>query len=338
MTNNNQNEQKKQTEKQNEQKNEKQNIKQQVNSAKKSTMDLEKLKKEYSLQLNAYKQAVADYTSYLQQNASNTESNSSPKYAVIPEKTFWGTGQPGNSSVSANVTVEKCKALCASNSKCSGATFSPDFYGNSRCWLRSGESDLSPGIPAFKMSAIIPEAQKYLLTIERTNKKLIQTNEQIQKIIKISEPVYNDIKTESREQNKELIQNYTQLISEREKIEEMLQAYQDLDETEKQGEIKITQNYYSYFLLVAIVVGAVILLYNFSDIFTNNQNPYPQNSFPEGAPSSTNKYYIILLIIIVILIINSYTTIKNTATDVSNGTYDSVNSIFSSIFGNFSSN
>jgi hypothetical protein len=314
--------------------NEKQ-ITQHVNSAKKTTIDLEKLKKDYSLQLSAYKQAVADYTSYLQQNANKKSNKSLPNYIVIPGKKFWGTGQAGAQSVYNGVTVEKCKALCASNSKCNGATFSPDANGKSTCWLRRGEGELTPALDTDK--AIIPEAQKYLLTIESVNKKLIQTNEQIQKIIKQSTPLYNTIKTEGSKQNKELIQNYSQLISEREKIEKMLEKYQDLDETEKEGGIKITQNYYSYILLVAITIGAVILLYKFSGIFTNDENSYSQNSFYDDAQPSTNKYYIILIIIILILVINSYTTIKSTASNVSNGTYDSLSSIFSSISGIFSS-
>ena len=44
-------------------------IKKNREEAKASIMNLEKLKMEYSLQLNAYKQAIADYINYLQQNA-----------------------------------------------------------------------------------------------------------------------------------------------------------------------------------------------------------------------------------------------------------------------------
>ncbi len=314
----------------------KQNIKQQVDSAKKTTLNLEKLKKDYSLQLSTYKQAVADYTSYLQQNANKTVDKSSPNYIVIPGKKFWGTGQAGAQSVYNGVTVEKCKALCASNSKCSGATFSPDANGKAMCWLRSGEGELTPALDTDK--AIIPEAKKYLLTIESANKQLIKTNSEIQKIIKQTTPLYNTIKSEGQEQNKELIQSYTQLISEREKIEEMLLAYQDLDAAAKQGDIKITQSYYSYFLLVVIAVGAIIILYKFSGIFTSDQNVYPQNNVPDVVTSSINKYYIILIIIIIIIIITSYTSIKNTASNVSNGTYDSITSMFSGISSIFSSN
>ena len=308
----------------------KQNIKQDVNSAKKTAMDLEKLKKEYSLQLNAYKQAVADYANNLKQN---TNKDSLSKYATIPEKAFWGTGSAGNDSYHAKVTVEKCKALCASNSKCTGATFIPSSTGDTTCFLRTGEGDLSPGS---YYVGIIPESQKYLLTVESINKQLIKTNKQIQQIIKQSKPVYDSIKIKSQAQNKELIKGYTQLIGERDKIEEMLKAYQDLDESEKEGEITITKNYYSYILLVAIMAGAFILLYTFSSTLPNQQNTYMPN-LPNDGSSSTSKYYILLIIIIVILIITSYTNIKSTASNVSSSTYNSISSLFSNMSSIFSS-
>ena len=318
---------------QNQPENQPEKPKQQISSAKTNTMDLEKLKKEYSLQLNAYKQAVADYTNYLQ-NSNNTN-NSSTNYVVMPGKQFWGTGQADSQSVYNGVDVEKCKALCSSTSKCTGATFNPDVNGQAMCWLRTGEGDLTSALDTD--NAIIPEGQKYLLTIESINNTLIKINQQIQQIIKQSTPLYDSIKIEDQAQNKELIKSYTKLIIERDKIEEMLKSYQDLDESEKQGEITITQQYYSYILLVVIVLGAIILLYSFSGTFSNEQNVYSQN-IPDNSESSTNKYYIILIIIIVILIITSYTNIKTTAVNVSTGTYNSISSFFSNITAIFSSN
>jgi hypothetical protein len=336
----------KQNQQQNQQQQLKQNQKQNdhdekldVNSAQTTVMDLEKLKTDYSLQLNAYKQAVADYDNYLKQNPENAD-NTSTNYAVIPGKQFWGTGQADAKGGYSGVNIEKCKALCASNSKCSGATFSPDTNGQTMCWLRTGEGDLSPALDTD--NALIPESQKYLLTIESINKQLIQTNEQIQKIVQQSESVYDSIKTDGQAQSTELIQSYTQLTNERDKITEKLKAYKVLDESEEKGKISITQNYYSYILLVIIAIGAIIILYNFSGIFSSESSGTETSgteltSSDDGA-SSSNKYYIILIIIIVIIIVASYGNIKTTASNVSVGAYDSVSSLFSGIGSIFSSN
>lgn len=112
--------------------------------------------------------------------------------------------------------------------------------------------------------AIIPESQKYLLIIESINNKLISTNEQIQNIINQSQPVYDSMKTERQQQNKELIQNYAKLVAERERIAETLKSYEDLEKSEQQGQMRVTQKQYSYILLSIIAIGVIVLLYKFS--------------------------------------------------------------------------
>ena len=54
------------------------------------------------------------------------------------------------------------------------------------------------------------------MAIESINSKLISTNQQIQKLINQSQPVYNSMKMERQQKNNELIQNYTELVDERE--------------------------------------------------------------------------------------------------------------------------
>jgi hypothetical protein len=176
------------------------NIKNNLEQAKTSIMSLEKLKIEYSLQLNAYQQAIANYVNYLQQNA-NTDS-STPSLVTIPGKVFWGSGQTGNPSVSVGGTVEQCQALCSSTTNCSGATYNPTAYAQPMCWLRTGEGQVVPALETDV--AIIPEAQKYLLIIESINTKLISTNQQIQNIINKTLPVYNSMKTEGQAFTKDL--------------------------------------------------------------------------------------------------------------------------------------
>lgn len=81
--------------------------------AKTSIMDLEKLQMEYSLQLNAYQQAIADYINYLQQNAETPCSNYSADttgisqacYNDIWQKSGCGSGTIGYPSVSSQLAA-----------------------------------------------------------------------------------------------------------------------------------------------------------------------------------------------------------------------------------------
>jgi predicted acetyltransferase len=251
-------------------------------------MDLEKLKIQYNFQLNAYKQAVANYVNYLQQN--ENAQNSAPNYVTIPGKAFWGSGQAGTQSVYNANTTQQCQALCAKTSNCTGATFNPDVNGEAMCWLRTGEGQVVPALDSDV--SIIPEAQKYMLRIESINKKLISTNQQIQNIINQSQPVYNSMQTEGQEKNKELIQNYMQLVVERERIAEVLKSYEDLDKTEQQGEMKVTQKQYSYILLVIVAVGVMVLLYKFSGVLTSESGS-SQSYNQTGGELPQSTYYVL---------------------------------------------
>ena len=119
---------------------------------------------------------------------------------TLPGKVFWGSGQAGSQSVYTGGTVEQCQALCSSTTNCSGATYNPTAHGQPMCWLRSGEGQVTPSLDSDV--AIIPEAKKYLMTIESINTKLISTNQQIQKLINQSQPVYNSMKMEGQEKNR----------------------------------------------------------------------------------------------------------------------------------------
>jgi len=402
---NNNNKQNKQIKQQNKQ----QNINNQIQT-KATVMDLEKLKIEYSLQLNSYNQAISDYINYLQQNVDppcssfspnstgisqacyndiwqksgcgtgNVSPNASNSWAAaqslnglindawlwatmtdtnhrngcygpnntnyntttapdfninaqpmttMPGKVFWGSGQAGTQSVYTGGTQEQCKALCSSTVNCSGATFNPTAHGQPMCWLRSGEGQVTTGLDTDV--AIIPEVQKYLMTIESINSKLIQTNQQIQNIINDSDPLYNTMKNEGVEKNKELLQSYAQLVAEREKIAEVLKTYETLEQSQIEGENTINKKQYSYILLSIISIGVIILLYKISGMFTSqtaSTAATTPNFIQTGGENSQTVYYILVIIIIFILIAKHYTNIKGSATQMSNSVYNTVSSIF----------
>ena len=405
---NNNNKQNKQIKQQNKQ----QNINNQIQT-KATVMDLEKLKIEYSLQLNSYNQAISDYINYLQQNVdppcssfspnstgisqacyndiwqksgcgtgnvgpnasnswaaaqslnglindswlwatmtdtkhrngcygpNNTNYNTTtapdfsinaPPLTTMPGKVFWGSGQAGSQSVYTGGTQEQCQALCSSTTNCSGATYNPTAHGQPMCWLRSGEGQVVPGLDTDV--AIVPESQKYLLIIEAINNKLISTNEQIQNIINQSQPVYDSMKTERQQQNKELIQNYAKLVAERERIAETLKSYEDLDKSNQEGQMRVSQKQYSYILLSIIAIGVIFILYKFSGVLTSQPQGNSQTYNQTGGEIPQSTYYVLFIIIILIILFNYYSNIKQTATDATNSVYSGFSSVFGS-FGNF---
>jgi len=272
-------------------------------------------------------------------NSSNFNTTTAPNFNInnppmttLPGKVFWGSGQAGSQSVYTGGTVEQCKALCSSTANCSGATYNPTAHGQPMCWLRSGEGQVTPGLTSDV--AIIPEVKKYLMAIESINSKLISTNQQIQKLINQSQPVYNSMKMERQQKNSELIQNYTELVNEREKIAEMLQSYEDLDTSEQEGGMRVTQKHNTYILLAIIAIGVIFLLYKFSGILTSQSQGDSQSYIQTGGEIPQPTYYILFVVIILIILYNYYSNIKTTTTDATNSVYSGFSSVFGS-FGNF---
>lgn len=250
-------------------------------------MDLETLKKQYSNLLIQYKGAVADYVNYL--NTKSQEINNE-QLISIQGQAFNGTGSAGQSSAT---TLQDCIASCASSDKCSGATFI-----SNKCELRSGDSQI---VPSSKNSyAIIPKGKQLLLNMENINEQLLNVNEQLVKKIKISEPIFDNLTNETLSKNQELIQNYKNLMEERQKIVKIINEYETLNNKDNENQIKISQNYYSYILLVILAVATIVLLYK---MFTSNSHQQVQY----GGELGNNAYYIVFGLIIFNLVIKYLT-------------------------------
>jgi hypothetical protein len=254
-------------------------------------LNLETLSLEYKNLLIKYQQAVVNYVNYLQQESTNpcdSSNNSADQscYSIINGQAFWGTSGITQLDVG---TIEECKAACAKAPGCSGATFNPD---KNSCILRKGDG--SP-VPSSGDYAIVPKGKKLLQIVDSINNKLTEVNKEILKSIDKGEPIYNTESVERETQAQELIQNYEQLVRERIKVAKMLDHYQDVDETLNDGDLKITQNYYSFLLLLGLAIAIIFILYKLS--FTSQPN------IQSGGSLNNNAYYIILGIVILTIVI-----------------------------------
>jgi hypothetical protein len=234
-----------------------------------------------------YQQAVANYVNFLKQNTSNSS------MSTTNGSSYWGT-----SSVGENVaqTLAQCEISCLQASGCTGATFNPPNNGQVNCFLRGGDSNLSPG--SDNDYAIVPTATMLLLIVKNINQQLTDINSQIQQKTDSSQPLYDEQSEQRGLQTTELIGQFIQLNQEREKINQMLNEYQTLDQAQTQGDIMINQNYYSFLLLLGLAIVILIILYKFGFSSTTENAPPVLQS---GGELGINAYYIIFGIILLLL-------------------------------------
>jgi hypothetical protein len=231
-----------------------------------------------------------------------------PQMVSTQSQTYWGKGQVGTQGVNTNVTtVDDCVALCSSTSGCSGATFNPTDHGQPMCWLRSGDSDIGPGL--YNDYSIVPETKKYLEIMKSINTKLNDTNQQIMDITNGGQGEYAGLTGQSSNNHVELTKNYKVLQKERKKINEMLKKFDDLDESQVETELSINQNYYSFILLSVIAVAICFMLYFFSRAASNPTSVL--QTIQQGGKKSAsflffaNIFCAVILILLFIIFIKS---------------------------------
>ena len=221
----------------------------------------------------------------------------------IQSKKFWGKGGPqhDNSDIK---TVDDCVALCSKTTGCSGATFNPTDHGQPMCWLRTGDSDIGPGL--YNDYAIVPETKKYLEAMKSINTKLNDTNQQIMDLTMGGQGEYAGLTGQSSNNHIELKQNYEVLQKEREKINKMLKKFDDLDESQVDTSLSTTQHYYTFILLSVIAVAIGFVLYSFSGAASKPASIFP--TIQQGGKRSAGFIFfaiILILIIVVVLFIKS---------------------------------
>jgi hypothetical protein len=241
------------------------------------TMNLENLTMQYNNLLTSYKQALANYVSYINE-AGTKKGKTAKQYINVPGQAYWGTGQASSQSVYTNLnTTNECQALCSTTDGCTGATFNSSQYGQPLCWLRSGESDAISGFDTD--TAIIPKGLQLLNIMEQLNSQLTIVNNEIYNNINSAEPIYNSESALRKEKSQILMDNYKKLMMEREKIDEMVNEYQTLDQEQGRQEILINQNYYSFFILLALVLMIIFILYKLSNGFIQTNSLQRLTSF-----------------------------------------------------------
>jgi len=238
-------------------------------------------------------------------NSSKFNTTTQPNFNVnsvpmtsVKGTTFWGASSLSQSTLK---TVGECEALCSTTSGCSGATYNET---STICSLRKGDGDIMTGGSADY--SIVPKSLSLLKIVQNINDKLTQVNEKIQKISQPIETQFNAEAQQRSNSNTNLIDQYKSLVGERFKIQKMLNEYQTLDEQQIEGNIHISQNYYSFILLMLLAILIIFLLYKFSMPSAQSSTTFVQN----GGELGTNAYYMVFGLFLLILLLTCYNKYK----------------------------
>jgi hypothetical protein len=99
-------------------------------------MNIKTLEKEYNSVLKQYEEAYKNCNAKLSA-ATNT---TTPDFTSFPNNSFWGQNGLKEGSVASEFD---CETMCASDEKCSGATYNPD---KKYCWTRTGNGSLDVSV------------------------------------------------------------------------------------------------------------------------------------------------------------------------------------------------
>jgi hypothetical protein len=271
-------------------------------------LDLEILNAQYSNLLIQYEQAVANYSALIQQQSAGNI----PPLMALPNNAFWGTAGISSTTVS---SVPECKALCATTSGCSGATYNTT---KNLCSLRSGEGSVTPADN--NSYAIITEEAYLLLNMQSINNQLIEINQQILDATNKGQPEFDEEYAERKVKAQELLKNYIMLNQEKERIDMIVQSYENLNKEEVEGNITINQNYYSFILLIILAIALIVILYLFSGSSstssTTTVNPTPainpyQPNVQAGGQLGISAYFIVFAIILIVLVMKYFSNISS---------------------------
>ena len=196
------------------------------------------------------KGCYGDSTNYTTATAPVQPNANTVDFVSLPGRSWWGTAALKEGAVT---TEEDCKSMCASDEKCSGATFNPV---KKYCWTRTGDGNLTSSED--NDSALIPKQKATLLVLKGLNEKLIQLNQQISSQMQQIEPDVNKTNEENMEKQQQLNEYYNKLLEQKIEMEKQLQEYYSIDQNNEEQGLFVNQKNVSYRFWT--VITAIIIL------------------------------------------------------------------------------
>ena len=208
---------------------------------------LQNLSSQFNSLLTQYTDTYNEYISLV-----NSNDNS---LMAVPNSAFVGET---NINTLNNSTLDACQSACSSNSSCSGATFNNTL---SNCTLSSGPGNI---VTAQQSTAFVQQAMYYSYQLQQLNSQLTSVNQQMRNLSNSSYNKLQQSHQQIQQQEQALQNNYQILIQERDQINGMVRQFQTLNSAYENGNLIVTSNYYSYIILLFVVIFLVFLLMQFS--------------------------------------------------------------------------
>jgi hypothetical protein len=194
-------------------------------------LKIEALEREYNAVLKQYEEAYKNCNDELKQNLDEKQRS----FKTFTNRAYWGTMGLKVGTVGAETD---CENMCASNPKCTGATFNTV---NRYCWTRGGNGSLAATTSG--NIAILPTVKGCVVTLNALNNRLIKINKELTQLIETtnSQLVAEDAKDKNSKQ--QLHKYYAQLLKERLQMAEILADHKTLDEDNQAQSLYVsTQN------------------------------------------------------------------------------------------------
>ena len=116
----------------------------------------------------------------------------------------------------------------------------------------------------------------YSNKLQKLNQQLLDINTEINNTMNESYGSYVKNVDKSKVQENALLQNYTVLEAEKQKINNLVAQFQTLNSAQENGEVKVTMNYYNYIILLLIVIllGFLFIKFTVSSDQSGGNNNY----------------------------------------------------------------
>jgi hypothetical protein len=181
-------------------------------------LKIEALEKEYNAVLNQYEEAYKNCNDELKQNLDEKQRS----FKSFPNRAYWGTAGLKEGVVGSE---PDCENMCASNSKCTGATFNTS---NKYCWTRTGNGSLSPTTKS--NVAILPTVKSCVVTLNALNTRLIKINTELTHLIETTNSKLAKDEAHLNNSRSQLHGYYAQLLKERLQMAKILEDQKTIDE------------------------------------------------------------------------------------------------------------
>jgi hypothetical protein len=194
-------------------------------------LKIEALEREYNAVLKQYEEAYKNCNDELKQNLDEKQRS----FKTFTNRAYWGTMGLKEGTVGAETD---CENMCASNPKCTGATFNTV---NRYCWTRGGNGSLAATTSG--NIAILPTVKGCVVTLNALNNRLIKINKELTQLIETTNSQLAAEDAKDKNSKQQLHKYYAQLLKERLQMAEILADHKTLDEDNQAQSLYVsTQN------------------------------------------------------------------------------------------------